>query len=153
MILGAAPLRRVDSPAAMLLVGLGALWLLLIIGAPLATVVAGSPPAEWRHSRTDPAAAAGGGMRLPGILWSRYARFRRAAARVRSGTRLSAADGYMHVDLEYPDPSYIKMRGQEIHIGVRFDQLDGIHDKGETVPAHVPEHELQRGRHERNPLR
>ncbi len=42
MILGAAPLRRVDSRGAALLVTLGVLWLALIIGAPLATVVIGA---------------------------------------------------------------------------------------------------------------
>ena len=42
MILGAAPLRRVDSRGARVLVAMGALWLALIIGAPLATVVLGA---------------------------------------------------------------------------------------------------------------
>ena len=41
MILGAAPLRKVDTGSARLLVGLGVLWLALVIGAPLATVIAG----------------------------------------------------------------------------------------------------------------
>jgi sulfate transport system permease protein len=38
---GTAPLRKVDTAGAKLLVGLGVLWLALVIGAPLATVVAG----------------------------------------------------------------------------------------------------------------
>ena len=42
MILGAAPLRRVETRGARLLVTLGVLWLVLIIGAPLASVVVGA---------------------------------------------------------------------------------------------------------------
>ena len=42
MILGAAPLRRVDSRGASLLVTLGVLWLALVIGLPLATVIIGA---------------------------------------------------------------------------------------------------------------
>jgi sulfate transport system permease protein len=41
MILGAASLRKVDTAGARLLVGLGVLWMTLVIGAPLATVVVG----------------------------------------------------------------------------------------------------------------
>jgi sulfate transport system permease protein len=39
VILGAAPLRRVDSRGATLLVALGVLWLALVIGLPLVTVI------------------------------------------------------------------------------------------------------------------
>ncbi len=42
MILGAAPLRRVDSRGATLLVALGVLWLALVIGLPLVTVIIGA---------------------------------------------------------------------------------------------------------------
>jgi sulfate transport system permease protein len=42
VILGAAPLRRVDSRGATLLVALGVLWLALVIGLPLVTVIIGA---------------------------------------------------------------------------------------------------------------
>jgi sulfate transport system permease protein len=42
MILGAAPVRRVDSRGAVMLVALGVMWLALIIGLPLVTVIMGA---------------------------------------------------------------------------------------------------------------
>lgn len=60
--------------------------------------------------------------------------------------------GYINVDLEYPDPSHIKMKHHEIHFGIPLDPPNGNHDPGETVPVHVPEEEFQKARKEANPI-
>lgn len=121
-------------------------------GAILRQVAVCDSPEEWHVSDAKPGAKATGNMRLPTIVWARASRCIRAAARVRSGFEMFKAGGYINVDLEYPDPSHIKMKHYEIHIGIPMDLPKGGHDPGETVPVHVPEEEFQKARNETNPI-
>lgn len=121
-------------------------------GAVLRQVAICDRPEEWRVSDAKPGAKATGTMRLPTIVWARTSQCIRTAARVRSGFEMIKADGYINVDLEYPDPSHIKMKHHEIHIGIPLGIPKGGHDPEETIPVHVPEEEFQRARNEANPI-
>ncbi len=122
------------------------------LGSVLLEATAFGQPEEWRVSTAQPGAKASGNMKLPGIVWSRVNQCVCAGARVRSGLGLGKRQGYVNVDLEYPDDSFIKMKGYEIHIGIQLDPPSGGHDPGETIPVHVPEGEFQRARNETNPI-
>lgn len=124
-----------------------------LFGGELLKVAPNAAPKDWITSRADPAAAAKGNMHLPSIIWARSARYLRAGARVDTGTQLSAVNGYINLDLEYPHESHIKMKQYEIHIGITIGPPSGIHDDSKASIVHVPEHELQRGRNETNPLK
>jgi hypothetical protein len=122
------------------------------LGNALMQASDGATSKGFPESNSNPAAAAKGNMQLPTIIWSRCGRCRRAGAQVRTGTKLRRDDGYVHVDLEYPDDTHIKMKDYEIHLGFPLKAPTGTHDIGEAIPVHVPEKELQRGRNEQNPL-
>ena len=107
---------------------------------------------EWRVSRADPAAAAGGRMKLPKIVWSRSARFVRAAVRMQSGTLMQQEGGTMYVELERPDQTHIKMKETEIHVGLALSGPEGTHDPAVEEMVEVAEEELQRGTGETNPI-
>lgn len=104
-------------------------------------------------SKVSPGANAIGNMRLPAIHWTRSVRLIRTAARIDTGTEFSVrTNGSMYIDLESPDESHIKMTETEVHIGMDLSAPSGQHDIGRAYPVQVPEHELQRGRNEKNPI-
>lgn len=122
------------------------------LGASLIEVAASQRPTQWRISNANPHAAAQGNMRLPDIVWSRSCKYIRAGARTVSGVLMDARDSYINVDLEFPHQTHIKMREHEVHIGVTLGIPTGTHDPSKTFLVNVPEHELQRGRNEKNPI-
>lgn len=122
------------------------------LGAALLTVADVPSPLAWRQSTAKPHAAASGNMQLPDIIWSKFAKYTRAVATVDSGVSMASNSGYINIDLETPHETHIKMKEREIHIGITLGNPTGTHDLNKTFPVEVPEHELQKGRSEKNPI-
>lgn len=122
------------------------------LGATLIQVADSEKTIQWRASNTNPHAAAKGNMQLPSIIWARSNKYIRAGARIDSGIRMNTNDGYINVDLEFPHQTHIKMKEHEIHIGITLAAPSGTHDQSKTFAVNVPEHELQKGRNEKNPI-
>jgi hypothetical protein len=122
------------------------------LGKLLLDVAGQVGPSGVRESKANPAANASGRMQLPRIVWSRYARCKKAGARLHSGTMMQIDMGYVNVDLEAPVDTFIKMTDEEIHIGVSLGPPQNEHDESKTTRCDVPESELQRGTGETNPI-
>lgn len=122
------------------------------LGTALVEVAASRQPVQWPTSNANPQAAARGNMQLPNIVWTKFHRYTQAAARTDSGILMVAHGGYTNIDLEFPHQTHIKMTEYEVHIGVTLAPPTGTHDHRKTFSVDVPEHELQRGTDEKNPI-
>lgn len=113
----------------------------------------GTSSIAMRSTGVDPHAAAIGSMALPAIQWTVRGKHAGIGAHFGTGTTFAAAgDGSFFVDAESPHETHIKMRDTEIHIGIPLTEPLGSHDPNKARYVDVPDHELQRGRQERNPL-
>lgn len=105
------------------------------------------------EAMVSPGANAKGNMRLPTIHWTKATKVLRVAAQVDTGTKFPVrAYGNLYIDLESPHESHIKMVETELHMGIELSPPVGHHDVQLATPVNVPEHELQRGRSEENPI-
>jgi hypothetical protein len=85
------------------------------LGRELVKVASSEAAPEWSASTANPGLAPKGVMKLPEIIWSKCGPFLKAGARVRTGLVLKKTNGYVYVELEYPDASHIKMKEYEVH--------------------------------------
>lgn len=122
------------------------------LGGLIQSITEGTKPQQWSVSNANPHAAATGTMKLPTIIWSRFAKFLQCTASIRVGTKMQSQGGYLNLDFEAPDASHIKMTNKEVHIGVNLNSPTGQQKDNQSFPVIVPEHELQRRTNEQNPV-
>lgn len=106
----------------------------------------------WKVSSANPNANISGNMALPKILYSCEGRCILARAKTDSEVKLEANKPRVFIEIEEPHSTHIKMKSKELHIGIPFQNQEGIHNNNMTWPVEVPITELQRGANEENPV-
>ena len=125
------------------------------LGAALMQATHGKRSWAFRVSSANPARGASRNMALPEIVSQYFGKHIGVGANFQTGTQfltVEGTEGYINVDLERPHVTHIKMKGEEIHIGIPLSPPSGKHNPAGGHQVDVPLEELQTGRAEQNPL-